>query len=300
MVAEVLCEWSTDRCCECRDRNGVEVYRMKTSRRTSSFAFAVSLCMLTPAVAQAAEVSVGSPNVRNSAGLILGVAPDYSGSQDYEFVFAPAALVHWGESERYVELAATELSVNLINDESWHAGPVLNYRFGRDDVEDDTVDRFRDIDDAVEGGFFVGWTKKNEVDKRYQFSITGTFLHDLSDTHDGFLAEVSMRYALPVAKRLTVSMGIGTTFASEDYNQTYYGVSTRDANRSGLPTFNAGSGFRDVQFSPRAVYSFTENWHLSGNVVVSRLLGDASDSPIVDDRGSSTQVFAGLGLSYAW
>jgi len=49
-----------------------------------------------------------------------------------------------------------------------------------------------------------------------------------------------------------------------------------------------------------AIFSFSENWHLSGGVVYTRLLGDAADSPVVDDRGSKDQIFAGLGIAYAW
>ncbi len=49
-----------------------------------------------------------------------------------------------------------------------------------------------------------------------------------------------------------------------------------------------------------AIYSLSPSWHVSGGLIYSRLFDDASDSPIVDDRGSSDQLFAGLGVAYAW
>ena len=49
-----------------------------------------------------------------------------------------------------------------------------------------------------------------------------------------------------------------------------------------------------------AIFSFSENWHLGGGVIYSRLLGDAADSPVTDKRGSRDQFFAGIGIAYAW
>ena len=82
--------------------------------------------------------------------------------------------------------------------------------------------------------------------------------------------------------------------------QTYFGVDSNNAARSGLSQFTADSGLRDVRIPIMVIYSFNPNWHLTGGVVYSKLLGDASDSPVVDDRGSSDQLYAGVGVAYAW
>jgi outer membrane scaffolding protein for murein synthesis (MipA/OmpV family) len=99
---------------------------------------------------------------------------------------------------------------------------------------------------------------------------------------------------------LTLSIGATVTYGSSDYMQTYFGVDSNNAARSGLSQFSAGSDLRDVRIPVMAIYSLSPNWHLSGGLIYSRLLGDASDSPVVDDRGSSDQLYAGLGVAYAW
>jgi outer membrane scaffolding protein for murein synthesis (MipA/OmpV family) len=92
-------------------------------------------------------------------GLGLGVAPDYKGSDDTTGAIAPFARYTFDRSDRYIQLNATELSLNLINSKEIRFGPVLNYHFGRDDIDDDVVSRMTGIDDTVEGGVFgeIAW-----------------------------------------------------------------------------------------------------------------------------------------------
>jgi outer membrane scaffolding protein for murein synthesis (MipA/OmpV family) len=49
--------------------------------------------------------------------------------------------------------------------------------------------------------------------------------------------------------------------------------------RSGLATFNASDGVKDVGVTFALTYSITENWNIGGLVGYQRLLNDAEDSP---------------------
>ncbi len=81
---------------------------------------------------------------------------------------------------------------------------------------------------------------------------------------------------------------------------TYFGVNSGDAIASGLPTFSASGGVRDVSFPLMALFSFSPNWHIAAGGIIRVLMDDAADSPIVDDRGSTTDIIAGIGIAYAW
>lgn len=249
---------------------------------------------------QAGGVVFELPEIRNYVAVAVGVVPDYMGSDDYTVGAAPVGLMKFGSSERYARLLVTELSVNVLDSRTWNFGPVLNYRLARDDVDDDAVDRMRDIDGTLEAGLIGGWTWIGDDDPRHRFNATVEFLHDVGDTHEGFLVSAGARYFQPVTRPLTLSIGATVTYGSSDYMQTYFGVDSDNAARSGLSQFSAGSGLRDVRIPVMAIYSLSPNWHLSGGLVYSRLLGDASDSPVVDDRGSRNQLFAGVGVAYAW
>ena len=147
---------------------------------------------------QAGGVVIDLPEVRNYVALAAGVVPDYMGSDDYTAGVAPAGLVKFGSGERFARLIVTELSVNLLDSRNWRLGPVLNYRLARDDVDDDVVDRMRDIDGTFEAGVFGGWTWIGHEDPRHRFTTSVPFLHDLGDQHGGYLISASARYFRPV------------------------------------------------------------------------------------------------------
>ena len=267
----------------------------------ASFTYVICGFLITPGYAQRGGViDIEIPKVRNYVGLAIGAVPDYMGSDDYTGGIAPAGLIKFGRSERYTKLIATEVSVNVLDNKNWAVGPVLNYRFERSDVDDELVDRMRDIEGAFEGGLFAAWSWIQQRDPRHRFTTSVQFLHDISDEHEGYLANVSARYFKPVSRPLTLSIGTTLTYGSEDYMQTYFGVDADNAARSGLRQFAADGGVRDIRVPIMVLWSLSPKWHLTGGLVYSRLLGDAADSPVTDDRGTEDQVFVGVGLAYAW
>ena len=48
------------------------------------------------------------------------------------------------------------------------------------------------------------------------------------------------------------------------------------------------------------IFFLDRNWLLSAGVRASVLTGDPGDSPIVDERGDSTQWVGGVGIGYAF
>ena len=72
----------------------------------------------------------------NMAGIGAGFAPDYVGSDDYTFVAAPALYYQFGDTSRNVSWWGIFGSANLIDSKTWSAGPTLQFRPGRKDVDD--------------------------------------------------------------------------------------------------------------------------------------------------------------------
>jgi len=262
----------------------------------------IALCLnqITPARAQTSGMAFEVQGVPNFAGIAVGMAPDYFGSDDYTVGIAPTGRVQIGNSHRYIRLLANELSANFLDNRNWQLGPVLLYRFGRNDVDDNVVDRMRDIDNNVEVGIGGGWTWIDNPYVRHRFNISAQFLHDVSSEHEGYVINASARYWRPAARWFVYSIGAATTYGSDQFNSTYFGVNASDSAASGLPIFKADSGIRDVRVSPIVVVSLSRRWHIGGGVIYSRLLGDAADSPVVDIRGSKNRFIAGMGLIYAW
>jgi outer membrane protein len=266
-----------------------------------SVAIALAICSAgRPSVAQTIGDAFEVPGVENFVAVAVGMVPDYMGSDDYTFAAAPAALFTLGDSHRFVRLVATDINVNVIDSPNWSFGPALNYRIGRNNVDDNAVDRMKKIDGTFELGAFGGWTWVGDDDPRHRFSIGAEFLHDIGGEHDGYLISGSARYFKPVLRPLTLSIGAALTYGSTDYMDNYFGVDSGNVGSSGLSAFDADDGLRDFRIPALAILSFSENWHATAGVIYSRLLNDAADSPVVDKRGSKDQFFAGIGVAYAW
>jgi len=237
--------------------------------------------------------------VPNVVGVAVGVAPDYEGSDDYTFGVLPAINLQF--ENRYIRLLGNWLGVNILNHEIFEFGPVASYRFGRDnDIDDDVVKKMHEVDDSFELGAFVGFTIRNEANPRIRYGADLEFLHDVSDGHDGYTVELSARGWYPVSKSIDLGLVGGATYADGNYMSSNFGVTPQDSALSGLQTFRAGSGLKDLYIQPSIMIHFSTSWHLGAGVRFTSLLSDADDSPIVDIRGSSTQVITGVGIVYSW
>jgi len=251
--------------------------------------------------ARALEAPFSIEQLPRVVGIGAGIVPDYEGSDDYTFGLAPFARYNFKGQARYLLLNAFELQCNLLNHPWLRLGPSLNYRFGRDDgVEDDVVKRMEEIDGTLEGGGFVGVEFIDGANPRKRFLASVDFLGDLSGSHDGYTILASARFWYPLSRMFDFGMGVSTTYASGNFMSTYFSVSQRDADRTGLPVYDADSGFKDVRLLPALVMHLSEKWHLGVGVQYRRLLGDAEDSPVVDERGSADQWIVGAGVAYSW
>lgn len=245
-----------------------------------------------PAIAGDIDVTAAEAVSLEQTVLGLGVAfvPDYEGSEDYTTKPLLQASFNWSNG-MYFSLLGNTARANLIPSKAWHFGPLLRYRAERDDVDNDRVDAMEDVDAAVELGVFLSYSLPNWV-----FSISAA--HDVADAHDGYVVDLGAGYRLQLQKKTMLTVFVQTTYANEDYMDTYFGIDPVDSARSGLPTFSADSEWKDVGVGVLVNHNFESSWGLMGAVKYTKLLGDASDSPIVDDEGDDTQWLAGVLVNY--
>ena len=221
-----------------------------------------------------------------SIGGGIGVKPDYEGSSDYEFVPLPAGSARFGNG-MYIQLLGLNLRANVIPSNMWRLGPVYNYRQERSDVENNRVDDMKNISDANELGIFGGFEWNN-------WFVFLDILGDTGNAYNGWYATLKGGYNYVISKAWMLSMGAHTTYADDDYMQTYFGVSAADSARSGLKRYNADSGMKDVGIDLGLNWNFASSWDLRGIASISQLIGDADDSSPVVNEGSETQFMGGV------
>ena len=238
-------------------------------------------------------------NAPNYAAVAIAMVPDYVGSDDATIAAAPAGRFTFGKNQE-IKLVATTLSSNLLGHEFLRLGPTINYRFGRKSVDDELVDLMNDIDGTFEVGATVGLDFRNDTNPRFRFGVFLEFLQDVGDGHEGTVVTGTLQYWKPINRAWDFGLRTGLTYGSGDYMNTYFGVSAADSARSGLPQFSAGDGLRDVTVTPSLMLHLSEKWHVGGFLRYQRILSNAADSPVVDQRGTPDQIWFGLGAAYSW
>ena len=242
-------------------------------------------CMMAAAVSNtpAADISIGGG---------AGMAPDYEGSDDYKFVPIPFARLGL-DNGMFVNLQGFTVKANLIPSKTWRLGPMYNYRPSRNHVDNNRVDDMKNVSDANEIGGFAGFDYNN-------WFASLEFLADAGDAYNGWLATARGGYNYVASKSWTLSFGLSTTYADDDYMSTYFGVTRQDSARSGLRKYDADAGLKDVGFDLGIMCQFTENWggRLLGGYKL--LLNDADESSPVTNEGSQHQFFGGLLVVYTF
>jgi len=244
----------------------------------------------------------GGPEQRDGFHGRLGggvaIMPDYEGSSDYKVMPFPMFSLRYGWGERYVALEGASLKANLMSDAGFEFGPLLAYEMGRnDDMENRAVRRLGEIDGTVMAGAFFS----TEIDIGGQgpgLQFSGQLLSDVGGNDQGVVATLETGYGWMFGESWMLTIGASTTWADENYMQTYFGVTPAGALASGLPVYNADAGFKNVELSTALMYRIDEDWSLMARASYGRLLDSAADSPIVQNGGSEDQLGFVLGVGW--
>ncbi|MEJ2118561.1 MAG: MipA/OmpV family protein [Alphaproteobacteria bacterium] len=118
---------------------------------------------------------------------------------------------------------------------------------------------------------------------------------------DGFVADFGADIVRR-SGRFTLSAGPRLTVADGDAMNLKFGVSQAAAARSvaGLAAFDPDAGIQSVGATVALRYELTENVTFIAYDRYDHLGGDAADSPIVKQLGSTSQNTVGVGLTYSF
>jgi len=233
-----------------------------------------------------------------TVGLGGGVAPDYEGSENYELVpMWNIQAKNLYDPNTYVAVLGPKLNSNFLPDDNLRLGLSGQYVAKRDDVENNKVDRLSSTDDGLMLGALLGYDLKLSGNRVWGVEFDPRW--DVSDEIGG-LFTLRTHYIAPFGGAWRFRGGIETTYASEDYMDEYFSINAADSAASGLSTYNADDGFKDVAVNASLTYQFAGNWSATGLVRYTRLVGDAADSPVTDDVGNENQVFSGLLINYSF
>jgi outer membrane scaffolding protein for murein synthesis (MipA/OmpV family) len=214
---------------------------------------------------------------------------EYQGSDERRTLVFPGLDYQWANG--WFAGTSNGVGYNFAQDPSLKYGVRLTANFGRDESRSDELRGMGDVNPRAEiGGFFNYYPTK-------EIFLTSSWRYGAGDDSDGVVVDLGAGYTTEFAPQWRLGVGGALTLVNDRYMQSFFGVSQEQSVSSGYAVFKPEGGLRDVRANVVLTHLFNPRTALSVGVTVSSLEGDASDSPIVRSRTSTTGLLA---ASYAF
>ncbi len=245
-----------------------------------------------------------------TVGVGGGYGPSYEGSDDYVLFPAPIAQGSIGGFDFgargpgfYVDLIPDSNSDSKVK---FLAGPLVRVRLDRNsNIKDPVVRLLGKEDVAVEVGATAGVSFSGVLNPYDTLTISGDIQWDVAKAHRGRLITPTVSYSTPLSTAIFANLSFSATHVDDNYADTYFSIDAAGSAASGLPVYNAGSGWKSYGASLLGGYDLSGDvrdggWGMFGLVSYSRLTGDAKRSPVTSIRGDADQWFLAAGVSYTF
>jgi MipA family protein len=194
-------------------------------------------------------------------GAGAGAAPDYEGSDDYELVpLWNLRLANLYHPKTFVQVLGPRLRSNFLPSEHWRLGLAGQFIKERNDVENNQVDHLKSVDPSVMLGAVAGYDFL--ADPQQNLALEVEARQDVANDN-GALVTVRGVYGGRLSDSWALNGSVGSSWASDDYMSSYFGIDAADAARSGLEQFSADEGFKDVSVGAALTYRLFERWSIS-------------------------------------
>ncbi len=235
-------------------------------------------------------------------GAAVVVKPKYEGSDEHDYIPIPIVIPRMSDApdenpsafkrfrQRVTFRGLDDVRIRALTLGRFEAGAVTGYITERDEGDGRLLRGLGDIDGGLVAGAYSGFTLG-------ALQFDAAILEKVTGDDTGYEWRFGVETEQQITERATIVARLGTTLASEDYMQTYFGVTANQAARSraGLPVYTPEAGIKDVYFELGGTVDLTDRWQLKAGGRYGRLLGDAADSPVV---ASENQLSGVLGMAY--
>lgn len=279
---------------------------------------ATIICAALPLLGGTTLAHAGEWSGMIGAGVAL--SPEYDGAKNYDVKPVPNISLEWENTPSGTDamggiFAAPETGFGLygasldplkglqveffntpVGTQDLSASIGVGYNMGRDQNDSDALRGMGDINGYAQTSLTFETSPSADIPNFITSSLS--IVQDVGGSVDGTTVEIEAAMNHMLAPGVVISYGPHATWANEDHMQSYFGVSAKQSARSGYRTYNADSGFKNVGVGVSFMFPLSERWMVTGLINYDRLLGDAADSPLVQDKGSADQGTAVIGTSY--
>ena len=268
--------------------------------------------VLAAAAPAAAQDAAAQPSVFEGDYLSVGVGaaygPSYAGSDDY--VVYPVPLVQGSFHGVAINPRSGGVALDFIPNPDdgvgFNLGVAGRVRLDRAHrIKDPVVRQLGKLDTAVEVGPTAGVTIPHLLDPYDSLTLGADVLWDVAGAHKGMVVDPSIAYFTPLSRGIAASLSLSAEYADGKFADYYYSITPGGAAASGLPEFDAGSGFTKAGANLLLGFDLDGDLENGGVALVlvggySRMLGDAKRSPVTSIRGDADQWIGAVGIGYTF
>jgi MipA family protein len=214
-------------------------------------------------------------------------APEYAGGDDYRARFVPN-FSYRNRNGLFLD-SKEGLGYTLWHDR-FSLSASLNYRAGRTDdfrsfslkSGSDDLRGLGDIRNALTTRIKGVYTFGNGIG----ISATGDIATNHRETGDTLQLGLSAPLYSATGNRMTLDLA--ALYGDSKYTRSRFGINGAQSAASGYRTFAPESGFNNLSASVSWDLALEKNWSLKNTLGVTRLVGDAADSPLVRKKTSGS------------
>lgn len=240
-------------------------------------------------------------------GYVLGAAavsgPPYPGAGFSSTRFRPLLAVQYGRfristaraSAVYgfaTDPSGSGVSADLLESRRWRFGLSFRIDSGRKSAEAPQLTGLPDIESTLVGRAYASYALTE------RWSVSGSVSQDLGNRGGGMTLAQGLGYRAPLkllGQHTEWTASASVTYADSLRLRTRYGITPEQSATTGLPAFTPSAGYSDASMGLGVTTTIGPRWVLFANTSWSRLLGDASRSPLTLDSRSH---FTSIGLAY--
>jgi len=228
--------------------------------------------------------------------LILGaeVEPTYAGSKNTqtEASVGAQALYRTESGNRYfIGLGEVGGIFSLSPNTQFLA--FLENEEGRDSADEPILNGLNKIEDTIEGQFTLAHRFGNRT-------VFATLQPDLAgDANKGLVWFLGAGYDwLSESGKWRFASTVDISGADSEYMLTEFGITSAESQRTGYRAYTPSSGLKSATFGLAAEYYISDRLSILNTVELENYLGDAKDSPLIEDLGDSTNIEASTVLRW--
>ncbi len=247
----------------------------------------MSCTLVTPI--QAADDSPAADKTTAALGLGMGVTPRYMGSDRYRALVLPMFSI-----QRGVLFADTTrgLGVQFQSDSGFAASAAINYDLGRKEKDGTSRPGDRELKGMgdVNGATVADFTLSQQLLE--WLSVSGEAEMRMAGEHRGNRYRFGLEGILFHSDTDTLALDIDAHAGDGRYNQTFFGVTQAQSQRSLYGRYTADAGIYAYSAALNWQHSLDAHWSTLVSLTLTQYADQAVDSPLVKHESAGLGMFA--------